>query len=273
MRNLLSHSTSIFILMFISFYASGQTYNRIVFRQDTFYTISSKIFHDSNFIKPNNLPNGKWLVFEKDTLLGYKFNIFNDAVNGEFEEFHNGIFFSKGKYHMDSLWTFRFSKFYDNRFKEGKWIKATHYFDSTGPRGVEYIFEQWQNLWYDNGIKKYETRNNIQTWYYPNGSIKCQQTFYEREKEKITIQETFDTYGQLIKLVTTNCNSYFLADTAIKFLPVIPNSHNIQKEYFAHAIEFVDTYKSKEIIEDNKSVTIITFDRFGTELTHAKLKR
>lgn len=244
------------IFVLFSFNASGQRYFKVIYNQDTYYTFNSQDFFDSKFRKPDSVPDGKWIILN-DTIPSYIFNTYQNCVHGEYMEFLGGILSDEGKYRMDSLWTFRFNK-EDERFRDSIWIhKSGMVFDRklNTIKGFQYIFQQTYNKWYPNGIREYEKRGqNIEIWYYQSGTIKKMNTTYSNEKDNILFEQSFDTIGDLRKIIITRKkkNGLFIS---------------------SNTIEYNGIWKTMEIIEDNKHIETIQYGAIGEVVKRVSKKR
>lgn len=255
---------SIILLIFTLFtnLTNGQTIRTISYEGSLHYTIASHEFFSSTFTIPDSVPDGKWVIFGGDSIPRLFFNTLDNKIHGDFKEYRNGIFYSQGKYHLDSLWTFRFGPLNDNRFKEGEWTEALLALDSTGrPVGIEAKFRMMENLWYDNGNKKYENREGVELWYHPNGSIRQFISKFEIDKDEIIIEEFFDIYGHRIKIVNTRTTSKIQRKVLIE----IPVAKTI--------IEYNGSFKIKETIEETHYITTIMYGKFGAEISRKKRKK
>ncbi len=254
----------IFFFMIINILKSNdvvsQTYFKVTYHQDTFYTFNTSVFFDPAFKKPVSVPDGKWIILT-DSTPNYFFNTYQNCIHGKFIEYWDGIIRTKGAYRMDSLWTFKFN-IDDERFRDSIWLHhAGIIFNSTSTKvvGFQFAYEQTYNKWYSNGIKEYEKRGkNIEVWYYESGTIKRMITTSNSDKDEITIEQSFDTIGRLNKIIT-------IRTTRKGSVSGIFVSSDI--------IEYDGIWKTKETIENKKQIMTILYGNVGQEVKRTSKKK
>jgi hypothetical protein len=258
------HFLTLMIFIQTSLLCTSQTFIKIEFDKDTFYSFKTNDFFDSTFKKPNLVPNGKWIILSKDNVPIYTFNILNNCINGAYSEYLCGILRLKGFYRMDSLWTFRFNP-KDDRFKDSVWIlNMGIVYDTIKKKfcGFEFTYKEIYNKWYTNGTREYERHGeHFEIWYYPTATIKKTITNFENDKEEIKIEQSFDSIGQLNKIITTRKNQI---------------SHNLKergKFLSSDTIEYNGVWKIKETIIDQNNITTILYGEVGQEIKRIKERK
>lgn len=243
----------------------GQGYFKVVFEQDTFYTFNTTAFFDSSYRKPNSVPDGKWIILSNDSLPIYLFNTSHNCIDGAYTEYWDGILRAEGAYRMDSLWTFRFNKM-DDRFKDGNWLNyGGIIIDTTNNKlvGFEWAYNWTYNNYYPNGVRQYERRGQqVEIWYYPSGTMKAITTNYANDEDVITVEQSFDSIGQLIKIVTTRRTA--IVNKKVRMSGIFVSSDTV---------EYNGMWKAKEIIDDNKHITTIFYGDVGQEIKRTREKK
>lgn len=253
------------ILLLGSVSVFGQNFYKVTYMQDTMYTFNTSAFYDTSFRKPDSVPDGKWIIFNKDSLPIYLFKTYHNCIHGEFSEYWDGILRSKGAYRMDSLWTFRFNPM-DRRFRDSTWLYHGGLIWSTTLNkfvDFEYAFDFTNNTYYPNGVRKYERREpHIEVWYYPSGTMKAMTAVYDSDRDEITVEQSFDTIGNLSRIVT------------IRRTSMIKNKVYISGIFISSdTVEYSGTWKTKEIVDDNKHVTTIYYGNVGQEIDRERHKK
>lgn len=254
---------SFFILISVSVF--GQDYYKIIFNQDSFYTYNTAAFFDSTFKKPISVPDGKWVLLNNDLLPIYFFNTRNNCINGAYSDYWDGVLRTKGVYRMDSLWTFRFNR-NDVRFRDSTWrLYASFIIDTTINKivGFRDAVDMIYNSYYPGGTKEFEQRaQQVKIWYYETGTMKAMTTNYKNDKDAISVEQNFDSIGQLTKIITTRRATKMRRK--MQFGGVFVSSDTVEYNSF---------WKKKEVIVYNKQITTILYGEFGQEISRKTQKK
>lgn len=257
------YTISLFVLL--SKPLNGQVCYKIWYNQDSFFTFNTSSFLDSTFKKPFSVPDGKWVILSKDSLPIYFFNTQKNCIHGEYSEYWDGVLKTKGYYRMDSIWSFRFNRF-DERFKDSTWILYVSFIlDTTTNKivGFQDAVTMTYNSYYPNGSKKLERRGQqIEINYYENGLMKSMITNYKNDKDNITVEQNFDSIGQLIKIITIRTTTKTRHKVLIGGIFVSSDT-----------VEYNGFWKKKEIIENNKQKITILYGEVGQEISRIVQKK
>ena len=256
---------SIFIIFLFVFSSQtqAQIFDTIVYKGQVYFTIPFDTFFSPRFTIPDSVPDGQWLILTKRSKPRYIFNTRENNIHGSFIEFNSGFIQSKGNYFKDSLWTFRFSTSDNNRFKEGPWTYSLLVIGSPGiVVGVETRYTRSENLWYPDDTKKYEVRNGIERWYHPNGILQRTLTQNKIDKGEIIHEDFFDEFGNKTKHITTITTTTYIKKVRRTGVLVSKNT-----------IEYNDSFRTKELLEDDQYITTILYGDVGDEIDRRRQKK
>ncbi len=247
------------ILLLISYtLAQSQQVDSLYWNGEKHYTTNSINDLRSVITNQTNLPEGKWILLNRDSVPLYKWNVKDGNVHGYFYEYSGTKVCNTGQYSNDSLWSFLGPKRTED-FKIGKWTECLSTFDSNGVRsGAEVYYDKWYTCYVSDRvtllIDSIEGRGTIESKFLgPFGAPS-------------EIYQAADTLNTLLQL-DEQIHLMQCADNALKFYLfndiLKQNEYEAKKLLLAHANDSSLVSLHQTCVMYNSKLNAILFERYA----------